>query len=461
MGQTFDFDILVVGTGPAGQRAAIAAAKLGRRVAVVERQRVVGGVCLNTGTIPSKTLREAIMYLTGYRLRSVYGRSYRVKEQITMEDLTYRTSHVIRNEMEVIQHQMARNDVRLLTGDARFSGPNTMQIEDGRGSQQVTAEKFILGPGTEPARPEYVALQDQSIIDSDGILRLSQIPKTMTVVGAGIIGLEYASMFAALGTKITLIDARNSLLEFCDGEVVDALSYHLRQNGVTFRLGEEVVYVEMEQNEPVALLASGKRVRNDVLMFSTGRQGRTAPLNLSSVGLEADDRGRLKVNEYYQTEVPYIYAVGDVVGFPALASTSMEQGRLAATHACGEIASSIAGLYPYAVYTVPEISMVGRTEEQLTKEKVPFESGVARYCEIAKGQILGDETGILKILFHLDNHQLMGIHAIGEGASELIHIGQAVMAHNGTVEYFRDSVFNYPTLAECYKVAAYNGLNKL
>ncbi len=461
MGQTFDFDILVVGTGPAGQRAAIAAAKLGRRVAVVERQRVVGGVCLNTGTIPSKTLREAIMYLTGYRLRSVYGRSYRVKEQITMEDLTYRTSHVIRNEMEVIQHQMARNDVRLLTGDARFSGPNTMQIEDGRGSQQVTAEKFILGPGTEPARPEYVALQDQSIIDSDGILRLSQIPKTMTVVGAGIIGLEYASMFAALGTKITLIDARNSLLEFCDGEVVDALSYHLRQNGVTFRLGEEVVYVEMEQNEPVALLASGKRVRNDVLMFSTGRQGRTAPLNLSSVGLEADDRGRLKVNEHYQTEVPYIYAVGDVVGFPALASTSMEQGRLAATHACGEIASSIAGLYPYAVYTVPEISMVGRTEEQLTKEKVPFESGVARYCEIAKGQILGDETGILKILFHLDNHHLLGIHAIGEGASELIHIGQAVMAHNGTIEYFRDSVFNYPTLAECYKVAAYNGLNKL
>lgn len=461
MTSSYDFDVLVVGTGPSGQRAAIAAAKLGRSVGIVERQRFVGGVCLNTGTIPSKTLREAILYLTGYRLRSVYGRSYRVKDQITIEDLTYRTSHVIRNEMEVIQHQMSRNDVRLLNGDARFLDSHTMAVEDGRGSQRYTAGQFILGPGTEPARPEYVPLQDQSIIDSDGILRLTAIPKSMTVVGAGIIGLEYASMFAALGTKITLIDARNTLLDFVDGEVVDALSYHLRQNGVTFRLGEEVVFVEMDQGEPVALLASGKRVRNDVLLFSTGRQGRTANLNLAAVGLTADDRGRLKVNEHYQTEVPHIYAVGDVVGFPALASTSMEQGRLAALHACGAPATSIPGLYPYAVYAIPEISMVGRTEEQLTKDCVPFESGVARYCEIAKGQILGDETGILKILFHLDSHLLLGVHAIGEGASELIHIGQAVMALGGTIEYFRDSVFNYPTLAECYKVAAYNGMNKL
>lgn len=457
----FDLDLLVVGTGPAGQRAAIAAAKLGRQVAIVERRHFVGGVCVNTGTIPSKTLREAIMYLSGYRLRSVYGRNYRVKDHITMKDLLVRTSHVIRNEIEVVGAQMSRNGVRLLVGEARFEDPHTMSVHDERGTIRVTADKFVLCPGTEPARPECVPLIPDRIIDSDGVLQMERVPKSLTVVGGGVIGAEYASMFAALGTKVTIIDGRPSLMSFVDREICDALAYHLRQSGVTLRLGEEVEFVELEGDDTVAILASGKRVSNEVLLFSTGRRGRTAELNLDAVGVRVERQNRLAVNEHFQTNVPHIYAAGDVVGFPALASTSMEQGRLAALHAFGAEAHSIPELYPYGIYTIPEISMVGRTEEELTKDCVPFESGVAKYCEIAKGQILGDEIGMLKLLFHLDTHQILGVHAIGDGASELIHIGQAVMAHHGTIEYFRDTVFNYPTLAECYKVAAYNGLNKL
>lgn len=457
----YDFDVLIVGTGPAGQRAAIAAAKLGRRVGIIDRRTCVGGVCVNTGTIPSKTLREAVLYLTGYRMKSVYGRHYRVKEDISMEDLLVHSQRVIRNELDVIQLQMSRNGVKMLTGEASFADPHTMHVTDSRHDEIVTADRIILTPGTEPARPSEVSLVPGKIIDSDGILCLDRIPKTLTVVGGGIIGIEYASMFATLGSKVTVIDSRPRMLEFVDDEIGDAMVYHLRDRGVTFRLLEEVVFVEIEQDEPVALLASGKRIRSDVLLFSTGRQGRTSQLNLASAGLEADARGRLTVNEHFQTSVSHIYAAGDVVGFPALASTSMEQGRLAALHACGQPGFAIPGLYPYAIYAIPEMSMVGKTEEALTKECIPFESGVAHYREIAKGQILGDEIGMLKILFHLDSHKVLGIHAIGDGASELIHIGQAVMAHGGTVEYFRDTVFNYPTLAECYKVAGYNGMNKL
>ncbi|MBX7167309.1 MAG: Si-specific NAD(P)(+) transhydrogenase [Pirellulales bacterium] len=462
MSSPYDCDLLVVGTGPAGQRAAIAAAKLGRRVAIVDRRQSVGGVCVNTGTIPSKTLREAILYLSGYRLKSVYGQDYRVKESIGMADLTVRINYVVRNEIQIIHAQMTRNGVRVLTGEARFEEPHTILVQDyERGTIRVTSEKFVLAPGTEPARPENVHLTGEAILDSDGVLAMQNIPRTMTVLGGGIIGLEYASMFATLGTKVTLVDGRQRILEFVDTEIVDALTYHLRSHGVTFRLGEEVVYVEMIEGKPVAFLASGKRIANDTLLFSTGRQGRTEQLNLPAAGLTADDRGRLKVNEHYQTSVPHIYAAGDVIGFPALASTAMEQGRLAALHACGQPGKSMPGLYPYAIYSVPEISMVGRTEHELTAACVPFESGVAHYREISRGQILGDQTGLLKLLFHTETHELLGVHGIGEGASELIHVGQAVMAHHGKVEYFRDTVFNYPTLAECYKVAALNGLNKL
>ncbi|MBX7075600.1 MAG: Si-specific NAD(P)(+) transhydrogenase, partial [Pirellulales bacterium] len=457
----FDFDVLVIGTGPAGQRAAIAAAKLEKRVGIIDRRMCMGGVCVNTGTIPSKTLREAVLYLTGHRMKSVYGRHYRVKEDITMADLLVHSQRVIHNELDVIQLQMSRNDVLVLTGEASFSGPHEMIVSDGRHQERVSAETIILAPGTEPARPSDVQLVPGKIIDSDGLLCLPSLPKTMTIVGGGIIGIEYASMFATLGVKINVLERSARLLEFLDEEIDDALVYHLRDCGVTFRMSEEVVYVEMDGDDPVALLASGKRVRSDVLLFSTGRQGRTRQLNLEAAGLATDARGRLKVNLHFQTDVPHIYAAGDVIGFPALASTSMEQGRLAAMHACGKPCTAIRELHPYAIYAIPELSMVGKTEEQLTRECVPFESGVAHYREIAKGQILGDEIGLLKLLFQIENHKILGVHAIGEGASELIHIGQAVMALGGTVEYFRDTVFNYPTLAECYKVAAYAGLNKL
>lgn len=462
MSTPHDYEVLVVGTGPAGQRAAIAAAKLNRSVAIIDRRQFLGGVCVNTGTIPSKTLREAIMYLSGYRLRSIYGIDYRVKDQITMADLTMRTNQVVRHEMQVIHAQMARNGVKVIVGEGRFEDPHTMLVEDAeRGIVRVTAEKIILAPGTEPAHPENVPLKDKSIIDSDGVLNIEFIPKTMAVVGAGIIGLEYASMFATLGTKVTLLDSRPRLLEFVDDEVVDALTYHLRNQGVTFRLGEEVVTVESSPRGPTVCLASGKQMTTECLLFSTGRSGRTKQLNLQAAGIEADFRGRLKVNEHFQTEVPHIYAAGDVIGFPGLASTAMEQGRLAALHACGQPGTSLPGLYPYAIYAVPEISMVGRTEQELTAACVPFESGVANYREISRGQIIGDQTGMLKLLFHTETHEILGVHSLGEGASELIHVGQAVMAHHGTIEYFRDTVFNYPTLAECYKVAALNGLNKL
>ncbi len=461
MSTTYDYDLFVVGTGPAGKAAAIAAAKLGKRVGVVERRACVGGVCVNTGTIPSKTLREAIMYFTGFRLRSLYGRNYRVKQQITMQDLTTRTHFVMNSEMEVIQSQMSRNGAVMLSGEAHFVDPHTLAIQEDGSERRVTAESFILAPGTEPARPAGVDLVDDKIIDSDGVLKLDHIPKTMTVVGGGIIGLEYSSMFATLGVKVTLVEQRPRLLDFVDVEIADSLTYHLRERGMTFRLSEELSFVELDNGSPIALLASGKRIRNEVLLFSMGRQGRTAQLKLDAVGLVPDSRGRLVVNEHYQTSLRHIYAVGDVVGFPALASTSSEQGRLAALHACGQPGQTMPHTYPYAIYAIPEISMVGRTEEQLTHDCVPFESGVAHYREIAKGQILGDQTGMLKILFDLQTHKILGVHALGEGASELIHICQAVMALGGTIEYFRDNVFNYPTLAECYKVAAYAGLNKL
>lgn len=461
MSDSFDYDLLVIGTGPAGQKAAIAASKLNRRVAIIDRRLCVGGVCVNTGTIPSKSLREAVIYLSGYRLKSVYGIGYRAKDEITIEDLNFRSHHVIQNEIQVIGSQMSRNGVKMLTGEASFTDPHTVVVRNGRDSLTVSAEKFILAPGTEPTHPENVPLVDQKIIDSDGILHLANIPRTMTVVGGGIIGLEYASMFCTLGTKVTVIDGRHRLLDFVDAEIADALVYHLRERGVTFRLGEEVVYVEDDGDHTVASLASGKRVRNEILMFSTGRRGRTQQLNLPAVGVPIDDRGRIHVNADFQTEVPHIYAVGDVIGFPALASTSMEQGRLAALHACDQPGFTIPEHYPYAIYAIPEIALVGRTEDQLTADCVPFESGVSHYREIARGQIIGDETGLLKILFHLETHRILGVHVIGEGASELIHIGQAAMALGGTIEYFRDTVFNYPTLAECYKVAAYNGLNKL
>jgi NAD(P) transhydrogenase len=457
-----DYELLVIGSGPGGQRAAIAAAKLDRRVAVVERPEMLGGVCLNTGTIPSKTLREAILYLTGVDQREIYGQSYRVKDEITIADLTARTTHVVTRESDVVRSQLTRNRVAIIPGTARFTGPNELEVDDGGGrTRKVSADNIVIASGTKPARPASVAFDEKTIIDSDGIIHLERVPRSMVVAGAGVIGIEYASMFAALGTKVTVVERRMRMLEFCDEEVVEALKYHLRDLAVTFRFGETVASVEAHPQGAIALLSSGKKIPADTVLYSAGRQGMTEHLNLEAAGLTADDRGRITVDEFFRTGVPHIYAVGDVIGFPALAATSMEQGRLAAHHACGEQTATNTVPQPIGIYSIPEISFVGRTEDQLTEACVPFEVGVSRYRELARGQIVGDSYGVLKLLVSPEDGKLLGVHVFGTGATEIIHIGQAVMGCGGTVDYLVDAVFNYPTLSESYKVAALDATNKM
>jgi NAD(P) transhydrogenase len=457
-----DYDLLVIGSGPGGQKAAIAAAKLERRVAIVERPDMMGGVCLNTGTIPSKTLREAVLYLTGLDQREMYGQSYRVKDEITIADLAARTQHVVHRETEVVRSQLSRNRISILTGTARFTGPNALEIDDGAGRlRHVSAQHIVIATGTRPARPASVDFDERTIIDSDGIIHLQRVPRSMVVAGAGVIGIEYASMFAALGTKVTVVEQRDRMLEFCDLEVVEALKYHLRDLAVTFRFGETVSAVEARPGGAIASLASGKRIPAETVMYSAGRQGMTDDLGLSAAGLSADKRGRITVDEFFRTAVPHIYAVGDVIGFPALAATSMEQGRLAAHHACGEPLQTASMLQPIGIYSLPEISFIGKTEDELTRDCVPFEVGVSRYRELARGQIIGDSYGVLKLLVSAADRTLLGVHVFGTGATELVHIGQAVMGCGGTVDYLVDAVFNYPTLAESYKVAALDATNKM
>ncbi len=458
-------DLIVIGSGPAGQRAAVQAAKFGNRVAVVERREVVGGMCVNTGTIPSKTLREAVLYLSGIRERAFYGASYKVKQEITINDLLGRCRMVVDREIQVIRDQLQRNGIALLGGEASFADPHTVEVRSATGAvQRLRGEFIVIASGTLPALPANIQVDGERLLSSDGILDLKFLPRTMTVVGGGVIGMEYASMFSALGCEVTVVDLRKRILEFVDAEILDDLVYQLREMGCTFRLGEEVVQVQVREgngHRAVTHLKSGKQIVSDMVLFSAGRLGATRALNLAAAGVEADGKGRIPVDGEYRSRVPHIFAVGDVIGFPSLASTSMEQGRLAACHAFGRPARSVPELFPYGIYSIPEISMVGKNEDELTAAGVPYEFGVARYKEIARGQILGDHAGMLKILFHRETRKVLGVHAIGTHVTELIHIGQAVMAHEGTIDYFVEAVFNYPTLAECYKVAALDGLNKI
>jgi len=455
------YDMLVIGSGPAGQKAAIQAAKVGKKVAVVERKKVVGGICINTGTIPSKSLREAVLFLSGFRQRELYGASYRVKKDITFVDLALRCDHVVKAEQEVIQNQLIRNYVDFIVGGASFIDSHRVAVKQDAESNEHTADFIVVAVGTEPSRPADIPFDGESIIDSDGLLTLKQLPKSLTIVGAGVIGCEYACILATLGIPVVLVEKRPRLLEFVDSEIIESLQYQMRNIGVTLRLNEEVVGVSKAVDNAVVLqLKSGKQIRSPLLVYSAGRIGATKSLGLEQVGMVPDERGRLKVNENFQTAVPHIYAVGDVIGFPALASTSMQQGRHAACHAFSFVCETSTHLLPYGIYSIPEISMVGRNEDELTRDGVPYEIGVARYREIARGQIIGDTIGMLKLLFHSETRELLGVHVIGEGATELVHIGQAVMAHGGKLDYFVDTVFNYPTLAECYKVAALAALNK-
>jgi len=458
-----EYDLVVVGSGPGGQKAAIAAAKLGKSVAVIEHGRMLGGVCVHTGTIPSKTLREAVVYLTGITQREVYGGSYRVKEDISASDLLARTQHVIGKEQDVVRAQLIRNRVELFTGHGRFIDEHTLLVQDQyRGERvAVSGRNIVIAVGTKPARPPGVEFDEERVLDSDGILDLKFIPASLVVVGAGVTGIEYASMFAALGTKVTVVEKRTRMLDFCDPEIVEALQFHLRELAVTFRFGEEVTAVDVGASGTVTTLASGKQIPAEAVMYSAGRQGQTDDLGLANAGLGTDSRGRIFVDETFQTKVPHIYAVGDVIGFPALASTSMEQGRLAAYHAFGEPTAETTRLQPVGIYSIPELSYVGATEVALTKDSIAYEVGVSRYRELARGQIAGDSYGMLKLLVSTDDLKLLGIHIFGTNATELAHIGQAVMGCGGTVEYLVDAVFNYPTFTEAYKVAALDVMNKI
>lgn len=459
------YDLAVIGSGPAGQRAAIQAAKLGKRTVVIEKSEQLGGAGINTGTIPSKALREAVLYLTGASKRGLFGATHRVKRNISIEDLTTVTDRVIQYEVQQVHRQFDRNHIDLLTGTARFTGEHELTVDHGAKQAKISADKFVIATGTKPARPGDVPFDERRIVCSDSLLEIDYLPRTMIVVGGGVIGTEYACILATLGVRVTLVEAGKSLLSFLDQEIREAFQHEIRRTGIRLRLNEKVESIALvpggDDDTVCATLASGKELRADTLLYAIGRHGVCDALSLETVGLESDDRGRLAVNDKFQTNVPHIYAAGDIIGFPALASTSMEQGRLAASHAFGVAAESIPTLLPFGIYAVPEISMVGRTEAELTEAGIPYEAGVAHYSELARAQLLGDEAGLLKLLIHQQDHTILGVHCIGTGATELIHIGQMVMTYKGTVHDLLDNVFNYPTLAEAYKVAAYNGVNRM
>lgn len=461
MSQHYDF--IVIGSGPSGKSAAIQASKLGKSVLMVEKNPIIGGVSVHTGTIPSKTLRETVLFLTGWRQRGFYGLSYKVKQDITSEDLGHRLNTTLQHEVDVLQHQLNRNNVTTITGTARFNDDHSVIISLPDGSEEVyRADKFLICVGTKPHRPDHIPFDGKTIIDSDEILNLDRIPQSLLVVGAGVIGIEYATIYNALDTNVTIVDAKEHILDFVDKEIIEEFTHHLRDSDVTLRMGETIESIETRTDgKVVTKLNSGKCVIADTVLFAAGRQGVTEELHLENAGFAADNRGRIKVNKKYQSDQPHIYAAGDVIGFPSLASTSMEQGRVAACDAFSQQSPSPTSLFPYGIYSVPEISMVGMTEQDCLKQGIAYDIGTARFRETARGQIMGLCEGKLKMLFALDDKRLLGVHIVGEGATELVHIGQAVIALGGTLDYFIQNVFNYPTLAEAYKVAALDAWNRL
>jgi NAD(P) transhydrogenase len=464
MSATYDFDLVCIGSGPAGQRAAVQAAKLGQRAAVIEKRRCVGGVCIDTGTIPSKTLRETAMVFSGLTGRADRLPWTRVDSRPTAAQLFTGVDAVIAREVEVVERQLRRNDVTLISGAASFVDPHTLAVHGVSGRRRVSAANIVIAIGTEPAATPGVESDGEVILNTDQVVQLKHLPRAMAVVGAGVIGIEYTSIFATLGVAVTLVERRDRPLEFLDREIVDELIHQMRNRNVTFRFGEAVEALAVAEGPPrkaVVTLESGKRIVSDMVLFSVGRVAATDALNLSAAGLAGDARGRVKVDERFRTAVPHIFAAGDVIGYPSLAATSSEQGRLAACHAFGVEAGPMARHFPIGIYSIPEISMVGAPEHELTAHKVPYETGVARYREIARGEILGDDSGMFKMLFHREDRRLLGIHCIGTGATELVHVGQAVLGLGGGLDYFLQTVFNYPTLAECYKVAALDASNKL
>ena len=458
-----DYDLIVIGSGPAGRRAAIQAAKLRKSVLVVDRGHRVGGVSVHTGTIPSKTLRETVLNLTGWRERGFYGRAYRVKKDLGAHDLMARLRMTLDHEVDVLEHQFARNGVQIRHGAARFLDPHTIEITPDKGEVTTcTADKVFIGVGTRPHRPDNVVFDGKSIFDSDDILDLKRLPRSLTVVGAGVIGVEYATIFSALDVPVTLVEARPTMLDFIDRELMDEFIHDLRDRGMTIRMGQAVETIACEDGSPVVTLVGGRRIRSDMLLYTAGRAGAVEGLGLDTIGVACDSRGRITVDpKTLQTEVANVYAGGDVIGFPSLASTSMEQGRIAACHAFGVAPHAPPEYFPYGVYAVPEMSTVGMSEQEVRERDISYECGIARFRETSRGHIMGLSTGMMKMIFSIKTRRLLGVHIVGEGATELIHIGQAVLNLKGTVDYFIENTFNYPTLAEAYKIAGLDAWNRM
>ena len=457
------YDLIIIGSGPAGRSAAMQAGKLKRRVLVIDARARLGGVSVHTGTIPSKTLRETVLNLSGWRERSFYGRSYRVKNEIGADDLKARLHKTLDYEVDVLEHQFNRNHVDVLHGMARFLSPTQVEVAAEAGEiTLVTGDKFLIATGTRTYRPDNIPFNGSSIVDSDEFLEMSQIPRSLIVVGAGVIGVEYATMFAALDVRVTLIEPRETFLDFIDSTLIQEFTHEIRENGVDLRLGSSVLSVEDGGDYVEVSLENGRNVRADMLLFAAGRMGATEKLGLDAAGLFTDHRGRLDVDrKTYQTLVGHIYAAGDVIGHPSLASTSLQQGRVASCHAMGTPSLMESPWFPYGIYSVPEISTCGMSEEDTKKRGIPYEVGVARFRETSRGNIMGLEHGMLKILFSLKTRRVLGVQIVGEGATELIHIAQAVLNLKGTVDYFVQNTFNYPTLAEAYKIAGLDAFNRM
>jgi NAD(P) transhydrogenase len=463
-GAVDNYDLVVIGSGPAGRRAAVQAAKLGKSVLVVEGRKRVGGVSVHTGTIPSKTLRETVLNLTGWRERGFYGRSYRVKKDIGGSDLDTRLNKTLEHEVDVLEHQFQRNGVKTMEGFARFVDPHTVIVTAPDESElHIRGERFVIAVGTAPFRPDYIPFDDDIVLDSDVLIESPRVPRSLVVIGAGVIGIEYATIFSALDVQVTLVEPRETFLDFIDREVIEEFVHQLRDRNMMIRLGSEVATIEKDGNgRVVTTLEDGRTIRSEMLLFAAGRVGATATLGLENCGLAVDNRGRLKVDpKTFQTDVSHIYAAGDVIGFPSLASTSMEQGRIAACHAFGLPMPPAPAYFPYGIYAVPEISTVGMSEQDVKEKKIAYECGIARFRETSRGHIMGLDSGMMKMIFSIKTRRLLGVHILGEGATELIHIGQAVLNLKGTIDYFIENTFNYPTLAEAYKIAALDAWNRM
>ena len=457
------YEVIIIGCGPAGQKAAIKCGKVGTRVAVVDNRESVGGQCLHIGTIPSKSMRAAIIYLSGYYERLIYGPHYRVKTDIAVDDLLWRCHSIISREIQIIHNQLERNRVDVLQGSACFTGPHSLRITNSNGTSDYEADRFLVATGTVPHMLQDIPFDNQQILNTDNILQIQYLPRRLGLIGGGVIGLEYASMFSLLDIEVHLITQYHSLLPWVDRQCIDALTEHMRRYGVIFHLGCHLEQIAVPDRRHVTgrLRETGEELDFDMLLYAAQRWGNTQHLALDRAGLEVIERDYLKVNEHYQTEVPHIYAAGDVIGWPSLASTSIDQGRKAANHMLGVADVPYDPLFPVGIYTFPDISMIGESEQSLEKAGKRYETGIGYFGDSARGQIMGDKDGMIKLLFDPDDRRLLGVAIVGTRAAELIHLGQAVLINKGRIDYFIDTVFNYPTLAEVYKLAALNGFNKL